>query len=83
MTVYELGDSSARDVLIQPADAHDLEGIQKEAELVRESVKRPFRLIAIRTEDWNRDLSPWKAPAVFGIAGAKFQRATEYIGGMR
>lgn len=69
MTVYELGDPSARDVLIQPADDHDLEGIQKEAELIRESVKRPFRLIALRTEDWNRDLSPWEAPPVFGKEG--------------
>lgn len=27
-----------------------------------------FRLIALPVSDWNKDLSPWKAPAVFGKA---------------
>lgn len=26
----------------------------------------PFRLVAFKTDHWNDDFSPWKAPAVFG-----------------
>ena len=29
----------------------------------------PFRLAAFMAEDWNRDLSPWPAPPVFGKEG--------------
>ena len=28
--------------------------------------RRPFRMAAFTVADWNRDLSPWPAPAVFG-----------------
>ena len=34
------------------------------AQLCR-AVEAPFRLLAFRVEDWNRDLSPWPAPPVF------------------
>lgn len=34
--------------------------------LSRQMTAADFRLIAFETENWNDDLSPWKAPAVFG-----------------
>ena len=43
---------------------------QGEAEAVHAALcagtERPFRLAAFTVADWNRDLSPWPAPAVFG-----------------
>ena len=66
MEMIEFGEKSAPTVLIQPADEHDLASIESEIAAIREKTAREFRLIACKVGDWNRDLSPWKAPAVFG-----------------
>ena len=66
MTVYEFGDAGADAVLIQPVDDHDLSGIENEVARIAESCGKSFRLIAVKVDNWNVDLSPWKAPAVFG-----------------
>lgn len=66
MRTYEYGDRNAAAVLLQPVDDHDLSGMEKEADALRGLTGRAFRLIAVKTENWNRDLSPWKAPPVFG-----------------
>ena len=62
------GDPRTDCVLIQPVDDHDLAGIENELCLIREMTGREFSLIAVKVRDWNRDLSPWQAPAVFGHA---------------
>ena len=64
--LYELGDPRSDIVLIQPVDDHDLEGIENEVSLIAGSCDKSFRLIAAKVDNWNTDLSPWKAPAVFG-----------------
>lgn len=69
MTTYRYGEPEASTVLIQPVDEHDLSGIENELRYIRELTDKPFCLIAVRVEDWNRDLSPWTAPAVFGNEG--------------
>lgn len=66
MERLEFGNRDADIVLIQPVDAHDLEVIEREAALIREFTKKDFLLAAFQVHDWNKDLSPWKAPAVFG-----------------
>ena len=66
MDILEFGNRDANIVLIQPVDAHDLEVIEREAALIREFTKKDFLLAAFQVHDWNKDLSPWKAPAVFG-----------------
>ena len=62
--IYELGDPRSDIVLIQPVDDHDLEGIENEVSLIAGSCDKSFRLIAVKVDNWNTDLSPWKAPAV-------------------
>jgi predicted alpha/beta superfamily hydrolase len=47
-------------------DDHDLEGIESEIAEIQKLTDSDFCLIAIKVNDWNLDLSPWKAPAVFG-----------------
>ena len=69
MKTYEFGDPASGIVLLQPVDDHDLEGIEKEFTAIVGSCNRSIRLIAVRIDDWNNDLSPWEAPAVFGKAG--------------
>jgi len=66
MSRYEYGNPEARTVLVQMVGDHDLEEIEREFSLIKESTERDFLLLAIKVESWNDDLSPWKAPAVFG-----------------
>lgn len=67
---YFYGDVEAPDILIQPVDAHDLELLDSEVALIEEGAKgKPFLLAAFLIEDWNRELSPWEAPPVFGKEG--------------
>ena len=66
MKLYEFGDLTANDVIIQPVDDYDLSSIDNEVALIAESYSKSFRLIAVKVDNWNTDLSPWKAPAVFG-----------------
>ncbi len=65
-TILEFGDKDSKIILIQPIDEHDLEEIKNEYELIKERTNKEFGLIAIKIDDWNKELSPWKASAVFG-----------------
>ncbi len=66
MQIFNYGNPSAPMVLIQPVDDHDLEEMEAEIDEIRKQVQTDFQLIAVMVDDWNQDLSPWKAPAVFG-----------------
>ena len=66
MEIFELGDKSAQIVLLQPVDEHDLESIENEFDVIRKNAGKDLLLRAFIVRDWNKDLSPWKAPAVFG-----------------
>lgn len=69
MKVFEYGSPDARTVLIQPVDDHDLGMIEREIAGLRRLTACEFRLLACKADDWNNDLSPWAAPAVFGKQG--------------
>ena len=64
--IREYGTAAARQILIQPVDEHDLAGMENETAAIKALTEVPFRLIAVSVERWNRDLSPWSAPPVFG-----------------
>lgn len=66
MNESRYGNPDADIVLIQPVDDHDLAGIENEVAEIQRLTDQDFCLIAIRVGNWNTDLSPWKAPAVFG-----------------
>lgn len=66
MTTYEYGNPSASAVLIQPVDDHDLSVLESECREIARLTDRGFQLVAVKVTDWNRDLSPWPAPPVFG-----------------
>lgn len=66
-TTNTYGNPEADILLIQTADDHDMELIEKEISYIREYTGgRDFCLITVKVDDWNKDLSPWPAPAVFG-----------------
>ena len=66
MKTYEFGNANSDIVLIQPVDDHDLGGIENEFMTIIKSFDMNISMIAVRIDDWNNDLSPWEAPAVFG-----------------
>ena len=76
MEIYEYGDKSSGIVLIQPVDEHSLSTLENELALIRSGIEGNIKgeagsdkgilLAAIKVNNWNNDLSPWKAPAVFG-----------------
>ena len=65
-TCYLYHDAEATHLLIQSVDEHDLELLDQEVEVIRNQTKTPFSLVALLIEDWNQELTPWAAPAVFG-----------------
>ena len=87
MQIYEVGERAADTLLIQPVDDHDLELIESEAAAIRQLAGQDFHLTAVRVRDWNRDLTPWEAPPVFGKegfgngAGETLQEILELAGG--
>ena len=66
MKIQEFGEQGSNIVLIQPVDDHDLAVIESEVEAMEELSENAFHLITVKVDSWNNDLSPWKAPAVFG-----------------
>ena len=66
MEITEFGNPQSDIVLIQPVDDHDFEGIENEFAEIKRGCEKDFCLITVKINDWNNDLSPWKAPAVFG-----------------
>ena len=67
MKVFEFGNEQSELILIQMVDSHSIKMINSEMELIRNITGRDdFRLVACQVEDWNRDLSPWETPPVFG-----------------
>ena len=66
MTKYKYGNPEAPIVLIQPVGDHDLPEIEGEVAQIRKLTALDFQMIAVKVDDWNLDLSPWRSPAVFG-----------------
>ena len=69
-SVFQYGNEESGNVLLQMVGDHDMDSIEREVQLIRElSGTSDFRLIAVKVNSWNDDLSPWPNPAVFGNEG--------------
>ncbi len=53
-------------LLIQPVDEHDMAAMNEELEAIKQQTDVSFRLVAMMINDWQKELTPWAAPAVFG-----------------
>lgn len=88
LTRYDYGDTNSRNVLIQLVGEHDLAQLPDTVGTVSALAGEDFCLTALKVDDWNRELSPWKAPAVFpcrrgaGDAPAVFEN-DDFGGGAR
>ena len=63
-TIY--ADAAPKLLLIQPADKRELELLDKEIEHLKTLTDTSFVFAAFEIADRNSELSPWKAPSVFG-----------------
>lgn len=74
-------DEAATHLLIQPIDEHDLELLDQEIEAIKKMSDKPFSLVAFMIKDWNQELTPWAAPAVFGKVpfGSGAEKTLEFI----
>ncbi len=81
LEVYELGNPDSQLTLIQPVDVHSLALIENEIAVIRNKTDKDFGFVAFKVDDWNSDLSPWTAPAVFGdnAFGGQAKRTLEEI----
>ena len=68
-------------ILIQAIDEHDLEVLDSEVLKIGELTNEKFILLAFLVDNWNDDLSPWEAPAVYGNEnfGGKALKTLKYI----
>ena len=68
-------------LIIQMMDNHDLEKLDSLVEHIDRLVKAPHLHVSVRVDSWNRDLSPWPAPPVFGDEpfGDGASKTLEYI----
>lgn len=65
--VFYYGDRNSNNILIQMIGEHEMSGLSSEVRYIEElTSSKDFCLAAIKVDDWNEDLSPWKAPVAFG-----------------
>lgn len=60
---------NAKCLLIQLGDGNDKNELDEQVKSIWDMSRIPFDMVFIGVNDWNHDLSPWKAPAVFGKEG--------------
>ncbi len=80
-TCFLYQDETAKHLLIQPIDEHDLEVLDQEIETIKELSDKPFSLVAFMIKDWNQELTPWVAPPVIGKTpfGDGAEKTLEFI----
>ena len=62
------GEGNAEYLLLQMTDEHELQSMDNEVAAIAQSTPQ-FLFAAIPVENWNDELSPWKAPAAWGKQG--------------
>ncbi len=58
--------AGSKHLLIQPVDDHDTGLSAEETDIISQLSETPYNLVTFRINDWNRELTPWPAPPVFG-----------------
>ena len=53
-------------LIIQPVGCHDIAILDDQIEWMMKNTTSSFNLTVVKVNDWNKELSPWEAPAVFG-----------------
>ena len=56
-------------LFVEPVDRGDLDFLDSQLEYMQKGCSVPFALATFLIGDWNRELTPWEAPPVFGREG--------------
>lgn len=62
-------DENPEFLIIEAVDERDLKDISKQTDIIDASIDRSYIHVAFAVKEWNKELSPWEAPAVFGKEG--------------
>ena len=62
------GEANAEYLLLQMTDKHELQSMDSEVSVIAQS-NHKFLFAAVPVANWNDELSPWEAPAVWGKQG--------------
>ena len=63
------GTDCAESLLLQMTDEHELQNMDNEIAAIAQGPAHSFLFAAIPVKNWNDELSPWEAPAVWGKEG--------------
>lgn len=63
---YVGGFSNAEYIIIQPIGNNSIQLVKNEIDIIKKTINKPFKLVALNILDWNLELTPWTAPPVFG-----------------
>ena len=79
-----LHEPEPRALLVQPVEQEEIierKGLIEEVDAIAAAIDVPFAVAFISIADWNQQLSPWQAPAVFGKAdfGAGARETLQHI----
>ncbi len=77
MTDFYYGNKDSDNVLIQMVDDHDLEVIESQVSSICKLFGPDFYLVALKTDNWNDDLSPWKYNNFAGNAEKTLEQVLE------
>ena len=70
LSIEKYCNKESDNILIQMIGEHELSGLEREIQYIKELSKQDdFCFVPIKVEDWNKYLSPWEAPPVFGKDG--------------
>lgn len=77
MTDFYYGNKDSQNVLIQMVDDHDLEVIESQVSGICKLFGPDFYLFALKSDNWNDDLSPWKYNNFAGNAEKTLKQVLE------
>ncbi len=77
MTKRILGNPDSKTVLVQMVDDHDLEVIESQVSSICKLFGPDFYLVALKANNWNDDLSPWKYNNFAGNAEKTLKQVLE------
>ena len=60
------GADCAEYLLLQMTDEHELQRMDNEVAAIAQGAAHPFLFATVPVKNWNDELSPWEAPAVWG-----------------
>ena len=60
------GETHAEYLLFQMTGEHELQSIDNEVAAIAQGAAHPFLFATVPVKNWNDELSPWEAPAVWG-----------------